>query len=190
MAEVAPIYSIAGKRIFVSGDRGMVGSALVRRLAAEPCQILTAARDELDLRRQAETEAGVKAKRPDVVVIAAARVGGILANDSYPAEFLYDNLMIEANLIRAPRLASKSCFSSARPASIRAWRRRRSRRTRDSPVRSSRPTNGTPSPRLSGSSSARPIAASTATISSRRCRQIFTGLATITMRGPAMCCRP
>jgi GDP-L-fucose synthase len=101
MAEVAPIYSIAGKRIFVSGDRGMVGSALVRRLAGEPCQILTAARDELDLRRQAETEAWMKARRPDVVVIAAARVGGILANNAYPAGFLYDNLMIEANLIRA-----------------------------------------------------------------------------------------
>jgi GDP-L-fucose synthase len=101
MADAAQIYALDGKRIFVSGHRGMVGSALVRRLAGAPCEVLTAPRSELDLRRQAETEAWMEAKRPDVVVIAAARVGGILANDSYPAEFLYDNLMIEANLIRA-----------------------------------------------------------------------------------------
>src|SRR3954468_12594412 len=101
MADTAPLYALDGKRIFVSGHRGMVGSALVRRLARERCEVLIAARSELDLRRQAETEAWIQAKRPEVVVIAAARVGGIPANDSYPAEFLYDNLMIEANLIRA-----------------------------------------------------------------------------------------
>jgi len=101
MAEVEPIYSITGKRIFVAGHRGMVGSALVRRLAGEQCEILTAPRIELDLRRQADTEAWMLVKRPDIVFLAAARVGGIFANDSYPAEFLYDNLMIEANLIRA-----------------------------------------------------------------------------------------
>ena len=101
MAEVEPIYSITGKRIFVAGHRGMVGSALVRRLAGEQCEILTAPRIELDLRRQADTEAWMRVKRPDIVFLAAARVGGIFANDSYPAEFLYDNLMIEANLIRA-----------------------------------------------------------------------------------------
>jgi GDP-L-fucose synthase len=101
MADRSPIFTLAGKRIFVSGHKGMVGSALVRRLARERCEVLTAPRAELDLRRQAETEAWMEAKRPNVVVIAAARVGGILANDSYPVEFLYDNLMIEANLIRA-----------------------------------------------------------------------------------------
>ena len=101
MAEVEPIYSITGKRIFIAGHRGMVGSALVRRLAGEQCEILTAPRIELDLRRQADTEAWMLVKRPDIVFLAAARVGGIFANDSYPAEFLYDNLMIEANLIRA-----------------------------------------------------------------------------------------
>src|SRR6266540_2348099 len=101
MADKVPLYTLDGKRIFVSGHGGMVGSALVRRLARERCDVLTAPRAELDLRRQAETDAWMEAKRPDVVVIAAARVGGILANDSYPAEFLYDNLMIEANLIRA-----------------------------------------------------------------------------------------
>jgi GDP-L-fucose synthase len=101
MAEASPLHSLAGKRVFVSGHSGMVGSALVRRLAREQCEILTAPRNELDLRRQADTEAWMAAMRPDVVVIAAARVGGILANDTYPAEFLYDNLMIEANLIHA-----------------------------------------------------------------------------------------
>jgi GDP-L-fucose synthase len=101
MAEATPIYSLAGKRVFVSGHRGMVGSAMVRRLSREPCSVLTAPRAELDLRRQADTEAWLKANRPDVVVVAAARVGGILANDSFPAQFLYDNLMIEANLIGA-----------------------------------------------------------------------------------------
>jgi GDP-L-fucose synthase len=101
MADTVPLDSLAGKRIFVAGHRGMVGSALVRRLAREGCEVLTAPRSELDLRRQAETEGWMRAKQPDVVVIAAAHVGGILANDSNPAEFLYDNLMIEANLIHA-----------------------------------------------------------------------------------------
>jgi GDP-L-fucose synthase len=101
MGEVEPIYSLIGKRIFVAGHGGMVGSALVRRLASERCELLTVPRAELDLRRQAETEAWMAGKRPEVVVIAAAHVGGILANDSYPADFLYDNLMIEANLIRS-----------------------------------------------------------------------------------------
>jgi GDP-L-fucose synthase len=101
MAEASQIYSLARKRVFVAGHKGMVGSALVRRLARERCDVLTAPRAELDLRRQAETEAWMAAERPQVVVIAAARVGGILANDSYPVEFLYDNLMIEGNLIHA-----------------------------------------------------------------------------------------
>ncbi|WGR90804.1 GDP-L-fucose synthase (plasmid) [Bradyrhizobium sp. ISRA443] len=105
MADATPIYSLAGKRVFVSGHKGMVGSALVRRLVHEHCEVLTVARSELDLRRQSETETWLECKRPDVVVIAAARVGGILANDSYPAGFLYDNLMIEANLIRAAHLS-------------------------------------------------------------------------------------
>jgi len=78
----------------------MVGSALVRRLAREDCVVLTAPR-EVDLRDQAATRGWVEANRPDVMVIAAARVGGILANDTWPADFLYDNLMIEANLIEA-----------------------------------------------------------------------------------------
>ncbi|MBI5164074.1 MAG: GDP-L-fucose synthase [Magnetospirillum sp.] len=92
---------MTGKRVFVAGHRGMAGSALVRRLASEGCAILTAGRADMDLRRQAEVEAWMAANRPDAVFIAAATVGGILANATRPAEFLYDNLMIEANLIHS-----------------------------------------------------------------------------------------
>jgi GDP-L-fucose synthase len=95
-------YDLPGKSVYVAGHKGMVGSAIVRRLDRESCTILTAPRG-LDLREQAPVREWFAANRPDVVVIAAARVGGILANDTYPAEFLYDNLMIEANLIEAAR---------------------------------------------------------------------------------------
>jgi GDP-L-fucose synthase len=94
-------FSLAGKKVWVAGHRGMVGSALVRRLADGECELLTATRDELDLRRQAEVEDWMGRNTPEVVIVAAARVGGILANDSYPADFLYENLMIEANVIQA-----------------------------------------------------------------------------------------
>ncbi len=79
----------------------MVGSAVVRRLGSENCEVVTAGRDTVDLKRQAEVEAFLQDARPDVVVMAAAKVGGILANDTYPADFLYDNLMIEANIVEA-----------------------------------------------------------------------------------------
>jgi len=101
MTNAAPVYEPAGKRIFVAGHRGMVGSAIVRRLQAEKCEVLTAGRQELDLIDQAAVRAWMAERKPDAVIIAAARVGGILANDTYPADFLYDNLMIEANLIEA-----------------------------------------------------------------------------------------
>ncbi len=95
------IFSLEGRRVLVTGHRGMVGSACVRRLGREPVEILTAGRDELDLRDQAAVTRWMERERPDVVIVAAAKVGGIVANDSYPADFLYDNLMIEANLIHA-----------------------------------------------------------------------------------------
>jgi GDP-L-fucose synthase len=99
-----PAYSLAGKRVWVAGERGMVGSALVRRLEREQCELVRApASDALDLRRQAETEAWMKTTRPQVVFLAAARVGGIYANDTRPADFLYDNLAIETNVIEAAR---------------------------------------------------------------------------------------
>ena len=87
--------------IFVAGHRGMVGSAIVRRLAGEGCEILTVGRGQVDLRRQQPTEDWVAAERPDAVIVAAATVGGILANASRPADFIYDNLAIETNLIHA-----------------------------------------------------------------------------------------
>lgn len=93
------MYSLEGKRVWVAGHRGMVGSAIVRRLASEGCEVLTASRQDADLRNQAETTAWIEKTKPDAVFLAAAKVGGILANDTYPADFLYDNLMIEANII-------------------------------------------------------------------------------------------
>ncbi|MCZ8137567.1 MAG: GDP-L-fucose synthase [Porphyrobacter sp.] len=95
------LYPLAGKRVFVAGHRGMAGSAIVRRLEREDCEVLVAPRAELDLMDQAATRAWFAAHRPEVVVVAAAKVGGILANDTQPADFLYDNLMIEANVIEA-----------------------------------------------------------------------------------------
>lgn len=93
--------NLQGKRIWVAGHRGMVGSAIVRRLAREDCSVLTATRAEADLSDQASTRAWVEANKPDMVFVAAAKVGGILANSTYPADFLYDNLMIASNVIEA-----------------------------------------------------------------------------------------
>lgn len=106
MQRSAPIlFPLAGRRVFVAGGRGMVGSALCRRLSHAGCEVLTATRKEVDLRRQAETEAWLAAARPDAVFVAAATVGGILANDTRPGEFLYDNMMIAANVVEASRRA-------------------------------------------------------------------------------------
>ena len=98
---MTPLLDLAGRSVFVAGHRGMVGSALVRRLEGEPVRLLTATRAELDLTRQAEVERWMAANRPEVVIVAAAKVGGILANDRNPVDFLVDNLLIETNLIRA-----------------------------------------------------------------------------------------
>lgn len=98
------LYDLAGKRVYVAGHKGMVGSALVRRLGAEDCEVLTTDRS-VDLRVQSAVEQAVSEMQPDAVVIAAAKVGGILANDSYPGQFLYDNLMIATNLVEASRKA-------------------------------------------------------------------------------------
>jgi GDP-L-fucose synthase len=98
-------YSLRGKKIFIAGHNGMVGAALARRLAGMECEILSVRREVLDLREQAATLGWISAQKPDVVVMAAARVGGILANQNFPADFIYDNLMIEANVIHASYLA-------------------------------------------------------------------------------------
>lgn len=95
------IFPLAGKRVWVAGHRGMVGSAIVRRLASENCEVITATRAEVDLKEPTEVRAFVGQKKPDVIFMAAAKVGGILANDTMPADFLYDNLMIAANVTEA-----------------------------------------------------------------------------------------
>ncbi len=94
-------FDLTGKRVWVAGHRGMVGSALVRRLARENCEILTATRSELDLRHAEAVETWMAAQRPQAVIMAAAKVGGILANDTYPADFLYDNLIIQTSIVHA-----------------------------------------------------------------------------------------
>lgn len=96
-----PTFDLTGKRVFVAGHRGLVGSAIVRRLEREDCTVVTATHGELELRDQSAVNGWMAMNRPDAIFLAAAKVGGILANDTYPADFLYDNLMIEANVIRA-----------------------------------------------------------------------------------------
>jgi GDP-L-fucose synthase len=101
MAQIARNpFSLAGKRVWVAGHRGMVGSALLRRLQSEGCELLTIDRDTLDLTRQAEVERWIDRARPQVVFVAAAKVGGIVANSSWPVQFLNDNLAIATNVIR------------------------------------------------------------------------------------------
>src|SRR5262245_461868 len=98
-------FDLRGKRVYVAGHRGMVGSAIVRRLRSEHCTILIEDRQSLDLTRQVDTERWRERTKPDVVVVAAARVGGIAYNNAYPVEFLADNLAIELNLIRGAHAA-------------------------------------------------------------------------------------
>ncbi len=118
-------FELKGKTVFVAGHRGMVGSALLRRLAQEDVTLLTADRSELDLRDQAEVFDWFAKKAPQAVFLAAAKVGGIVANNTLRAEFLYDNLAIAANVIHAAYLTGveklmflgSSCMlSKTRPA--------------------------------------------------------------------------
>ena len=104
MVEATPTtanFELNSKRVFVAGHRGMVGSALVRRLAGTGCETLTASRQQLDLTDARAVEHWMQINRPDAVFVAAAKVGGILANDTYPADFLLQNLLIETSLIHA-----------------------------------------------------------------------------------------
>ena len=94
-------FALVGKKVWVAGHSGMAGSAIVRRLASEQCEIITTGRDMLDLSRQTDVNAWMLANRPDIIFLAAATVGGIMANATRPAEFLYDNLVIETNVIHA-----------------------------------------------------------------------------------------
>ena len=120
-----------GSRIFVAGHRGLAGSAILRRLQAEGYQnLLTATRQELDLRDQRAVDAWFKANRPEYVFLAAGTVGGILANSSRPVEFIYDNIMIHATVIPAAHLTGvPSCCTWAARASILEIARSRSARS-------------------------------------------------------------
>ena len=100
---ISPSYTLRTKRVWVAGHRGLVGSALVRRLQSEDCEVLTAGRDRADLRSPEQTERWMAEMRPQAVFVAAAKVGGIHANSTRPADFLYDNLMIQANVVEAAR---------------------------------------------------------------------------------------
>jgi len=97
------LFPLKARRIFVAGHRGMVGSALVRRLAQEECRILTVGRDAVDLRDQRAVDRWFDEHRPEGVLLAAARVGSIYENDTHPGDFLYDNLTIATNVIEASR---------------------------------------------------------------------------------------
>jgi GDP-L-fucose synthase len=102
MASPIP-FPLSGKRIFVAGHRGTVGLALIRRLAQEECRIQTAGRNAVDLRDQGAVDRWFDEHRPEAVLLAAARVGGIHENDTHPGDFLYDNLTIATNVIAASR---------------------------------------------------------------------------------------
>ena len=95
------LFDLSGKRVYVAGHSGMAGAAIVRRLASENCKILTASHDALDLTNQALTEEWIMRERPQAIFLAAGRVGGIHANDTFPAEFLADNMAIALNVMRA-----------------------------------------------------------------------------------------
>lgn len=99
------MYSVAGKRVWVAGHRGMVGSAITRRLEREDCEILTASRQDLDLRDQGAVASWLKDRQPDIVFLAAAKVGGILANSQFPVDFLLDNVLIQTAIIAGAHAA-------------------------------------------------------------------------------------
>ena len=139
-------FDLSGRRIWVAGHRGMVGSALCRRLESEKCEVITVDRELVDLRRQGDVEEWMSNAHADVVVIAAATVGGIMANDRRPAEFLYDNLLIEANIIHSAwRLGLAKLLLLVQRVSIPDWLHSLLRRTHSYPGRLSLQTNGTPS---------------------------------------------
>ncbi|GAB5432036.1 GDP-L-fucose synthase family protein [Tritonibacter mobilis] len=104
------VFDLRGKRIFVAGHRGMVGGAVLRRLAEEDCEVVTAGREDLDLTRQQAVMEWMAATRPDAIIMAAARVGGIKANSDYPVDFLLQNLQIETNLAEAAHAADVQRF--------------------------------------------------------------------------------
>jgi GDP-L-fucose synthase len=113
-------FDLKGRKVLVAGHRGMVGGALVRRLAQEDVELLTVERRDVDLRDQAAVASWFAAKRPQVIFLAAAKVGGIVGNNTLRAEFIYDNLMIAANVIHAAHVnvaeKGSSCIYPKRAA--------------------------------------------------------------------------
>jgi GDP-L-fucose synthase len=101
----AKLFDLFDKKIYVAGHRGMAGSAIVRRLADVRCEIIRANRDEVDLERQEQAERFLAAIKPDAVIVAAAKVGGIHANGAYPAQFISENLAIARNVVHGSYLA-------------------------------------------------------------------------------------
>jgi GDP-L-fucose synthase len=97
-------YTLSGKKIWIAGHRGMVGSSICRQLEKEDCNIIKAGRDKVNLVNQAEVNDWMNSVKPDAIVLAAAKAGGIEANNNFPVDFLYENLMIEANIIHAAHL--------------------------------------------------------------------------------------
>src|ERR1051325_6502364 len=95
------LFDLRGKRVYVAGHSGLAGSAIARRLASEGCEILTVSHADLDLTKQEQTESWINDARPDAIFLAAARVGGIHANDVLPVDFLAENLAIALNVMRA-----------------------------------------------------------------------------------------
>jgi GDP-L-fucose synthase len=100
---IETVFPLEGKRVWVAGHRGMVGSAIVRRLGREGCEILTVDRASLDLTEQQAVDRWIHNARPDAIFLAAARVGGIMANSTRPADFIYENLTISGNVVEAAR---------------------------------------------------------------------------------------
>lgn len=96
---------MSGRRIWVAGHKGMVGSAITRNLSARGDEVIKADRAVVDLRNQIAVEVWLKQNRPDAIIFAAAKVGGIYANDTFPADFIYDNLAIETNVIHSAHAA-------------------------------------------------------------------------------------
>lgn len=105
---MSELFPLAGKRVWVAGEHGMVGRAIVRRLASEGVELVASPSPRLDLRDQSATHRWIGEARPDLIFLAAAKVGGIAANNDFPGAFLYDNLMIETNVIEGARLAQVS----------------------------------------------------------------------------------
>jgi nucleoside-diphosphate-sugar epimerase len=160
-------FELNGKSVYVAGHRGMVGGALVRRLAREDVKLVTVDRREVDLCNQAAVFDWFAKTRPQVVFLAAAKVGGIVANNTLRAEFIYDNIAIAANVIHAahPYGAEKLLFLGS-SASIRGSPRSPCVKTPYRPARWSRPTSPMRSPKSPASRWRRPIAANTAATSS------------------------